>query len=438
MIAEPRDVVLPRSREACLVALRSGKSTVTQIAMFALVSIKTASDALRDLKVLETRRAEPRGGLAPDIARTDVSRRPRRPADRATSVVNLPRTGAGCSPCSSSRRGDEASPRNSGSRARRPAHDAQAERARACQIRRPGRPVVAGHARRGRNALAVAGRGARAFGDPRRTLDERPADPPSYAARRGSDRNRPGAPRGLGLRRGRRRIQRRRAFPGRRRRSRASATPYGHPRGGAPAPARPSDRVRAVLSAIETAGALRIRDVRDMLRLPQKSANALAQYLKRKGLIRKTGELFDDPYVLTVLGCFTLAAMAEPGQMKSGYLERRCRSRGARAAPSQANQAIQRRVIKRSTSLHPSNCRDCPFIRIAFQAVLSVLSSAGALRSRMSADRLRLPHQSTNSLMQYLKRKALVEKLGEQVGAPFGLTALGRDTLAEMAQRRAA
>ena len=62
----------------------------------------------------------------------------------------------------------------------------------------------------------------------------------------------------------------------------------------------------------------------------------------------------------------------------------------------------------------------------------------GALRIKDVSDRLRLPHQSTNALMQYLKRKALVEKLGEQVGAPFGLTALGRETLAEMAQRRAA
>src|SRR5208283_366243 len=67
------------------------------------------------------------------------------------------------------------------------------------------------------------------------------------------------------------------------------------------------------------AGALRIRDVRDIMRLPQKSTNALAQYLKRKGLIKKTGEFFDDPYALTVMGRLTLAEMTQPGQMKFGY-----------------------------------------------------------------------------------------------------------------------
>jgi hypothetical protein len=40
--------------------------------------------------------------------------------------------------------------------------------------------------------------------------------------------------------------------------------------------------------------------------------------------------------------------------------------------------------------------------------------------------------------MQYLKRKALVQKMGEHLGDPYALTSMGRVTLVEMAQRRAA
>ncbi len=52
MIPETRDVVLPKSQAACLVALRLGKSSLTQVAMTAGLTTKTASLALRDLEVL--------------------------------------------------------------------------------------------------------------------------------------------------------------------------------------------------------------------------------------------------------------------------------------------------------------------------------------------------------------------------------------------------
>jgi len=77
-----------------------------------------------------------------------------------------------------------------------------------------------------------------------------------------------------------------------------------------------SDRVRAFLSAIENAGALRIKDVSDTLRCPFQSTNALMQYLKRKGLVEKTDELFEAPYALTAMGRITLAEMVQPGQIK--------------------------------------------------------------------------------------------------------------------------
>ena len=70
-----------------------------------------------------------------------------------------------------------------------------------------------------------------------------------------------------------------------------------------------SDRVRKVLSTILDSGALRIRDVTDVLRIPRESINALMQYLKRKRLVKKTGSEFDAPYSLTDEGRAALAEM---------------------------------------------------------------------------------------------------------------------------------
>ena len=60
------------------------------------------------------------------------------------------------------------------------------------------------------------------------------------------------------------------------------------------------------------------------------------------------------------------------------------------------------------------------------------------MRIKDISDNLRLPHQTINSLMQYLKRKELVQKTGEGFGRTVHLNLLGRVTLAEMEQRRAA
>jgi hypothetical protein len=51
---------------------------------------------------------------------------------------------------------------------------------------------------------------------------------------------------------------------------------------------------------------------------------------------------------------------------------------------------------------------------------------------------LNSPHQSINALMQYLKRKRLVAKVGQEFDAPYSLTETGRTTLAEMTLRHAA
>jgi DNA-binding IclR family transcriptional regulator len=70
-----------------------------------------------------------------------------------------------------------------------------------------------------------------------------------------------------------------------------------------------SDRVRKVLSALQNSGALRIRDVSDALSVPHQSINALMQYLKRKHLVKKTGQEFSAPYSLTDEGRAALAEM---------------------------------------------------------------------------------------------------------------------------------
>jgi Mn-dependent DtxR family transcriptional regulator len=71
-----------------------------------------------------------------------------------------------------------------------------------------------------------------------------------------------------------------------------------------------SDRVRAVLSAIRDARSLRIRDLKNALKIPQPSINALMQYLKRKGLVQKTSQEQAAPYSLTDKGFDALTEMA--------------------------------------------------------------------------------------------------------------------------------
>jgi hypothetical protein len=51
---------------------------------------------------------------------------------------------------------------------------------------------------------------------------------------------------------------------------------------------------------------------------------------------------------------------------------------------------------------------------------------------------LRIPRESINALMQYLKRKQLVEKTSQEFSAPYSLTNEGHAALAEMTRRLAA
>ena len=70
--------------------------------------------------------------------------------------------------------------------------------------------------------------------------------------------------------------------------------------------------------------------------------------------------------------------------------------------------------------------------------VLSAISDSGALRIKDVTETLQIPRQSINALMQYLKRKHLVEKTGRDPHAPYSLTEMGHAALAEMTRRQAA
>ena len=80
-----------------------------------------------------------------------------------------------------------------------------------------------------------------------------------------------------------------------------------------------SKRVQGMLSAINDGGALRVKDVKTALGWTFPATNALIQYLKRRGLIEKSDDAFEAPYVLTAMGSLTLAEMKSPGQMTRGY-----------------------------------------------------------------------------------------------------------------------
>jgi Mn-dependent DtxR family transcriptional regulator len=70
--------------------------------------------------------------------------------------------------------------------------------------------------------------------------------------------------------------------------------------------------------------------------------------------------------------------------------------------------------------------------------VLETILNSGALRIRDVMDELNIPRESINALMQYLKRKRLVIKIGQEFNAPYSLTDEGHAVLAEMTRRHAA
>jgi Mn-dependent DtxR family transcriptional regulator len=82
--------------------------------------------------------------------------------------------------------------------------------------------------------------------------------------------------------------------------------------------------------------------------------------------------------------------------------------------------------------------RQIPVESDRVRAVLSAIRDARSVRIRDLKNALEIPQPSINALMQYLKRKALVQKTSDEQAAPYSLTEKGLDALMEMARRHAA
>jgi predicted transcriptional regulator len=93
---------------------------------------------------------------------------------------------------------------------------------------------------------------------------------------------------------------------------------------------------------------------------------------------------------------------------------------------------------QRVESTRPAQAPRLPVESDRVRKVLSTILDSGALRIRDVMDELRIPRKSINALMQYLKRKHLVEKTGQDFNAPYSLTDEGYAALAEMTRRLAA
>ncbi len=69
-------------------------------------------------------------------------------------------------------------------------------------------------------------------------------------------------------------------------------------------------------------------------------------------------------------------------------------------------------------------------------SVLTCLAEHRQMRTRDLGELLDVPRRSMNALMQYLKRKGLVEKTGDAMFAPYMLAKKGQEVLDEMTRRR--
>jgi predicted transcriptional regulator len=155
-----------------------------------------------------------------------------------------------------------------------------------------------------------------------------------------------------------------------------------------------------VLSAIPDAYATNVTKIRLAVLLPEKSVQQILDRFVARHFVSAQGGLTDKTiYQITTAG-----------------LKHPQRHQGARLAHAP-------RLPVESDRVH---------------AVLSAIRNERSLRIRDLKNALKIPHASINALMQYLKRKALVQKTGQEQAAPYSLTEKGFDALTEMARRHAA
>ncbi len=159
------------------------------------------------------------------------------------------------------------------------------------------------------------------------------------------------------------------------------------------------DEVR-VLSAIPDAYATNATKIRLAVSLPQKSVQQILDRFVARNFITALDGFADD----------TVYRIAAAG-LKHPQRDQRARRAQAPRLPVESDRV---------------------------HAVLSAILDARSLRIRDLRDALRIPHPSINALMQYLKRKALVQKTSRELTAPYSLTDKGLEALTEMTRRHAA
>jgi DNA-binding MarR family transcriptional regulator len=106
----------------------------------------------------------------------------------------------------------------------------------------------------------------------------------------------------------------------------------------------------------------------------------------------------------------------------------------------------RRYQITKTGSLHPQYRRsggraDPPPLPVRSDrvfAVLSLLAERGGAQITEARDAVGVPHRSINALFQYLKRKYLIRREGDDLRAPYVLTDEGREALTELHHRRTA
>jgi DNA-binding IclR family transcriptional regulator len=155
-----------------------------------------------------------------------------------------------------------------------------------------------------------------------------------------------------------------------------------------------------VLSAIPDAYATNVTKIRLAVFLPEKSVQQiLDSFVARKFVAERDGFTDNTTYQITAAG------MKHPQRHQVARL------------------ALAPRLPVESDRVH---------------AVLSAIRDARSMRIRDLKNELKIPHPSINALVQYLKRKALVQKNSQEQAAPYSLTAKGLDALTEMERRHAA
>ncbi len=97
--------------------------------------------------------------------------------------------------------------------------------------------------------------------------------------------------------------------------------------------------------------------------------------------------------------------------------------------------AVGLKHAQRRHSLRRANAPHLPVQSNRVRQVLLFIRDAESARIKDLNDIMGGPHNSINSLMQYLKRKKLVEKIGQDLRAPYSLTDQGRAALMEMERR---